>query len=106
MEENKTEYVDFAVEARKYKTILTEKFKSRKEWSAPNEKEIRSYIPGTIIDIYVNEGDFVKKGTLLLIHEAMKMQNRIEMPFDGTISKILIQKGERIPKNHLMVEIL
>ena len=99
------ELVDFAVEARKYKTLLTENFKARKVWEAPNDKLVLSYIPGTIVSIHVKEGDTVKKGTLLLIHEAMKMQNRIEMPFDGVIAKINITEGERIPKNHLMIEI-
>ncbi len=102
----KDNLVDFAVEARQYKTLLTEKYKARKSWAAPNEKEIHSYIPGTIIDICVKEGDSVKRGDLLLIHEAMKMQNRVEMPFDGTIAKIHVTKGEKIPKNFLMIEII
>lgn len=106
MTEQNNEMVDFAVEARQYKTLLTKKYKARQQWTAPNEKEIRSYIPGTVIEIYVKEGHSVKKGTLLLIHEAMKMQNRIEMPYDGVISKIHVSEGERIPKNHIMVEIL
>ncbi len=104
MEENK-QFVEFAVEVRKYNTLLTENYKQRKSWTPPNEKHLLSYIPGTVVDIYVKEGDRVKKGELLLIHEAMKMQNRIEMPFDGTIAKIHINKGEKIPKNHLMIEI-
>lgn len=102
---DKNELVDFAVTARKYKTLLTEKYKKRVPWEAPNEKEVRSHIPGTIVKVCVKQGDCVKKGELMLIHEAMKMQNRVEMPYDGVIAKICVTEGERIPKDHIMVEI-
>ncbi len=101
----KNELVDFAVTARKYKTLLTEKFKNRTVWEKPNECEIKSHIPGTIIEVDVKEGQKVKKGELLLRLEAMKMQNKIEMPFDGIIKKINVKIGEKIPKNFLMIEI-
>lgn len=97
------EFVDFAVEARKYQTQLTTKYKQRKPWQPVNENEIRAHIPGTIVEICVAEGQSLKKGDLLMIHEAMKMQNRIVMPFDGRVAKINVAIGERIPKNHLMV---
>ncbi len=101
----KDELVDFAVTARKYKTLLTEKYKHRKFWEAPNDKEVRSHIPGTIVKICVEAGQEVKAGELLLVHEAMKMQNRVEMPYDGRIAKINVTEGEKIPKDFVMVEI-
>ncbi len=99
------ELVDFAVTARKYKTQLTKKFKSRKVWIEPNPYEIQSFIPGTIIQISINEGDIVKEGDPLLILEAMKMQNRIEMPFTAKIKKINVNVGDRIPKDTIMIEL-
>jgi biotin carboxyl carrier protein len=99
------ELVDFAVTARKYKTQLTRKFKSRKVWVDPNPFEIQSFIPGTIIQISVKEGDIVKEGDPLLILEAMKMQNRIEMPFTAKIKKLNVNVGDRIPKEMLMIEL-
>lgn len=105
MNEQNNEFVGFAVEARKYQTLLTEKYKQRKPWVAPNEKEIRSHIPGTIVEIVVKEGQALKKGDLLLIHEAMKMRNRVVMPFDGTVAKICVAEGEKIAKDVVMVEI-
>ncbi len=99
------ELVDFAVTARKYKTQLTRKFKSRKVWVDPNPFEIQSFIPGTIIQISVKEGDIVKEGEPLLILEAMKMQNRIEMPFTAKIKKLNVNVGDRIPKEMLMIEL-
>ncbi|MBS7377238.1 MAG: acetyl-CoA carboxylase biotin carboxyl carrier protein subunit [Paludibacteraceae bacterium] len=104
MEKNE-EFVGFAVEARKYQTLLTEKYKNRKPWVAPNPKHILSHIPGTIVDILVKEGQSLKKGDLLLIHEAMKMQNRVVMPCDGVIDKINVTVGEKIAKNFVMIEL-
>lgn len=101
----KEELVDFAVTARKYKTNLTRKFKERKVWTTPSPYEIYSYIPGTVIEIFVKEGKLAKEGDPLLILEAMKMQNRVEIPFSARIKKINIKKGDRIPKDFLMIEL-
>ena len=99
------EYVDFAVTARKYKTLLTKKFEDRKPWVNPSPYEIHSFIPGTIIKIFVKEGQLVKEGEPILILEAMKMQNRIEMPFTARIKNIYIKEGQKLPKEFLMIEL-
>jgi len=105
MQTENPEYVDFAITARKYKTLLTKKYLNRKQWSNPNPYEIQSIIPGTILSIFVKEGDVVEEGAPLLILEAMKMQNRIEMPFTARIKKINVEIGVRIPKESLMIEL-
>ncbi len=97
--------VDFPVTARKYKTKLTEKYKNRKVWVDPNPYEIQSFIPGTIVEISVQEGDVVEEGAPLLILEAMKMMNRIQMPFTAKIKKINVSVGDRIAKDALMLEL-
>ena len=97
--------VDFTVFSMKYETKLTKKYVNRKAWEAPNPNNILSYIPGTIISIDVKEGQEVKEGERLLILEAMKMRNNILMPFDGKIAKIHVGEGDRLPKNHLMIEV-
>lgn len=102
---DKQELVDFAVTARKYKTLLTKKYKNRKVWSNPSPYLIQSYIPGTVLKIQVKEGEVVNEGAPLLILEAMKMQNRIEMPFTAKIKTINVVEGSRIPKDMLMIEL-
>ncbi|NPA36975.1 MAG: biotin/lipoyl-binding protein [Chlorobi bacterium] len=97
--------VDFPILSMKYKTRLTKKFKNRKKYEEPNPNNILSYIPGTIVDIFVRKGKKVKKGDPLLILEAMKMRNQIVMPFDGKIVAIHVKKGDKIPKNFLMIEV-
>ena len=105
MSKQKHELVDFAVTARKYKTKLTKKFINRKFYVDPNPFEIESHIPGTIISLKVKEGDSVKEGKVLLILEAMKMMNKVLMPFDGTIKKILVTEGQKVPKGYIMIEL-
>lgn len=99
------EFVDFAVTARKYKTKLTTKYMERKPWSSPSPYDVQSFIPGTIMKIMVKEKQLVKEGEPILILEAMKMQNRIDMPFTARIKKINVKEGERIPKDFLMIEL-
>jgi len=105
MAKKNKELVDFAVTARKYQTQLTTKYKQRKAWIDPNPYEIQSFIPGTIIEISVQEEDVVQEGDPLLILEAMKMRNRIQMPFTAKIKKINVKVGDRIPKDMLMIEL-
>ena len=95
----------FRVYVAEYKTKLTKKFKARKRWIPPNPNHILAVIPGTIIDILVKENQHVKEGEILLILEAMKMANRIAMPFDGTVMSINVEKGEMVTKNYIMVEV-
>lgn len=88
-----------------YKTTFTKKFENRENWEAPDENLLFSFIPGTIIDIFVKHKEKVKEGETLLLLEAMKMQNQVRMPFDGEIVKIHVKKDQVIPRKHLMVEI-
>jgi biotin carboxyl carrier protein len=105
MPKEKPEYVDFAVTARKYKTLLTRKYLNRKQWVNPSPYDIQSYLPGTIIAISVKEGEVVREGAPLLILEAMKMRNRIEMPFTARIKKINVKVGSQVPKDMLIIEL-
>jgi len=93
------------VHSAKYQTTYTKKYENRKVWAEPNFNHINSYIPGTIIDILVKEGQVLNGGDSIIVLEAMKMYNDVQMPFKGRIVKINIEKGQKIPKNFLMIEI-
>jgi biotin carboxyl carrier protein len=58
--------------------------------------EIRSPMNGRIITVLVNEGDWVSNGQILIILEAMKMQNQIRSPRKGTIKSINIVKDQSV----------
>lgn len=103
MEEEK--YETIIVHSAVYKTEHTVKYRNRQKWEKPNENMLHSFIPGTVMDIFVKPGDKLKEGDPLLILEAMKMHNTVQMPFDGKIKTIHIQKGMIIPKGFLMIEV-
>lgn len=103
--DDEEKYDSLIVQGALYETKFTDKFRNRKFWQKPNPNQIFSFIPGTIVDILVKTGQKVDEGELLLVLEAMKMQNNIVMPFKGEIVRIYVKYGDIIPKNHLMMEI-
>ena len=90
---------------RVYKTRYTRKFVERKKWEAPNPNEVRSIIPGSVTEVLVKPGDKVKKGSKLMIYEAMKMKNVIAAPFDAVVQSVEVKAGDKLPKGALLVKL-
>jgi biotin carboxyl carrier protein len=88
---------------RVYKTRYTRKFMERKKWEAPNPSQVRSIIPGSVTEVLVKPGDKVKKGSKLMIYEAMKMKNVIVSPFDAVVESVEVKAGDKRPKGALLV---
>ena len=105
MEDNSSKYQIFVVNSAKYLTLTTTKYDRRKKYQPTDPKEVRSIIPGSVIEIFVTPGQKLKAGEVLLTLDAMKMYTRIEMPFDGTIKSVDVEKGDKIPKNSVMITI-
>ncbi len=103
-EENQ-DFQKFVLDGTTYKTLLTKKFLSRKNYEERDWGAIKSFIPGTIITVYVKEKQKVKAGEKLLVLEAMKMQNLILSPIKGVVKKIHVKAGERVANHQLLVEI-
>ena len=59
-------------------------------------EEVKSPLPGIIIDVRVNVGDVVKKGQTVVMLEAMKMENAINAPVDGKIVDIKVNRGDSV----------
>ena len=66
---------------------------------------VNAPMPGTINDVRVKVGDSVKKGEVLLILEAMKMENELMASCDGTISAINISKGSSVSVGDVLITI-
>ncbi|MDF2548311.1 MAG: acetyl-CoA carboxylase biotin carboxyl carrier protein subunit [Anaerosolibacter sp.] len=64
---------------------------------------ITAPMPGTILDIKVKEGDTVKSGQVLVILEAMKMENEIMAPADGKVVSISTNKGASVNAGDVLV---
>ena len=63
---------------------------------AQGGETVNSPMPGTILAVNVQNGATVKKGDVLMILEAMKMENEIMSPCDGTVSSVNVQKGSAV----------
>ena len=57
---------------------------------------VPSPMPGTILNVNVQNGSTVKKGDVLMILEAMKMENEIMAPCDGTVASVNVSKGTAV----------
>ncbi len=106
MSENQNKILDdFTIGGMYYKTTLTEKFKNRKQYEYPDTNLIKAFIPGTIVDIMVKQGQRVTEGEPLLLLEAMKMRNIISAPKDAKIKKLWVKKTGMVFKNQLLIEL-
>ena len=68
-------------------------------------KMVVSPLPGVVIDVCVKEGEAVKRGQKLAVLEAMKMENEIPAPKDGTITDIHVHKGDTLQEGDPVVTI-
>ncbi len=67
--------------------------------------KIGSPLPGTIVNIFVKEGDTVKVGQKLMILEAMKMENNIDSDKDGKVISIPVRPGQSVMEGDTLIEI-
>jgi len=65
--------------------------------------DIAAPMPGTVIDIKVKEGQTVNSGEVVMILEAMKMENEIVAPAAGKISKIHVEKGAAVVTDQALI---
>jgi biotin carboxyl carrier protein len=86
-----------------YKTRISSKFENRKHYQPVDPGIILSFIPGTVLDIMITEGQFVKKGDDLMILDAMKMQNRLKCKIDGQVKSIKVKKGDKVSKGTVLL---
>ncbi len=66
---------------------------------------VKAPMPGTIISVNVAVGDSVKKGQVLVVLEAMKMENEIVSPVDGTVASVNTSKGSSVNAGELLVSL-
>ncbi len=58
--------------------------------------KVTAPMPGTILDVKVNVGDSISKGQVIMVLEAMKMENDIVASCDGKITSVLVKKGDTV----------
>ncbi len=68
-------------------------------------KAVTSPLPGVIIEVSVKEGQAVKAGQKVAVIEAMKMENEIQASADGTVTAVLVNKGDSVLEGAEIVKI-
>lgn len=77
----------------------------REEGGRDHHVDIRSPMPGRVIDVLVSEGASVEAGQGLLVLEAMKMQNQISSPRRGVVGKLNVQAGVAVNAGDLLARV-
>ncbi len=67
--------------------------------------KVTAPMPGTILDVKVTVGQSVKKGDVICVLEAMKMENDIPAPCNGVVASINVQKGSSVAANDVIVSL-
>ena len=79
--------------------------KSLQLLSGGGGNEIKSQMPGRILTVNVGVGDVVEKGDVVLVMEAMKMENPLKAPSTGTISDVLVEANELVDAKQVLVKL-
>lgn len=87
------------------KKPLTQPKESKPLTSDTKLSAIKAPLPGNILNVKVKEGDSVSKGDVLLIMEAMKMENNVMADANGVVKSIKVKEGDTVLQNDLLVEI-
>lgn len=73
--------------------------------AAAGGQTVSAPMPGTVLKVLVSQGQAVKKGDVLLILEAMKMENEIFAPCDGTVASVSVSSGSSVSTGDAMAVI-
>lgn len=79
--------------------------KGSKRPKATKDGDVTTSMPGTVVDVLVKDGDTVKAGDPVLIIEAMKMENEVQAPVGGTVSRVNVKKGDSVNPDEALMEI-
>ena len=71
--------------------------------ASSNTISITAPMPGTIIDVNVYVGQVIKKGDVICVLEAMKMENDIPSPQDGVVASVNVQRGSNVNANDIII---
>ena len=66
-------------------------------------QSVAAPMPGTILAVNVKPGQAVKKGDVLIMLEAMKMENEIMAPVDGTVGAVNVTKGQSVQSGDVLL---
>lgn len=91
----------FEVEIERVKAVVKKPLIMKKKACG----DIKATLPGEVLEIMVKIGDKIEKGDPVLILESMKMENELVSPKDGVVAKILVQVGQSVKKDEIMIQV-
>jgi len=98
------------INGRKYAVSLEDKFDQLLKdlglegLAVKKVSEIKSPMPGLVLDIFVKPGDTIKKGDQVLVLEAMKMENILKSQTDAVVKSVEIEKGVAVEKGQILIK--
>ena len=75
----------------------------RQSTSAQNANEMTAPLPGTVVEVFVKEGDVIETGQVIVIIEAMKMKNSIRSTRGGKIAEVLVSPMQTVAHKQALV---
>lgn len=97
------------VNGNKYELSLKDKFDALMEQmgfgkgAGQKAADLKAPMPGLVIEVRVQVGDTVKKGDPVIVLEAMKMENVLKSPGDGTVKSVEVHKGLSVEKGFVLI---
>ena len=99
----------YEVEVEAGKAMLVDEYEAYAPAPAPAAlaagEAVAAPMPGNILKVEVKQGDAVKAGQILVILEAMKMENEIVSPKDGTVAQVVTKVGDKVDTGAALVVI-
>ena len=95
----------YEVEVEAVENIETKKEIKKEETNNESTTNVLAPMQGRITELHVKVGSEVKKGDVLMVLEAMKLENDILCPVDGYVRQLLIKENDKVELNQLMLVI-
>jgi len=70
---------------------------------AEGDYSVKAPMPGSVLDVKVSPGDQATEGDVLLVLEAMKMENELTAPQSGTVKEVLVKKGDTVNSGDTLI---
>ncbi|MFN3306846.1 MAG: acetyl-CoA carboxylase biotin carboxyl carrier protein subunit [Candidatus Kapaibacteriota bacterium] len=96
----------YEIEVQDETFLLLRTFAQNEETKLGATVKLKAPMPGLVVKVLVSEGDSIAKGQKAVILEAMKMENALASPANGSISKVFVREGQTVEKDATLVEIV
>lgn len=101
--EEKKAYLN--IDSSLYQTRLSKKYKNRKKFIPSDPRQVISFIPGVVLEVFATPGMMVVQGQDLMTVDAMKMKNKVKSHVDGKVKSVAVGPGSKVGKGSVLLEL-